>query len=711
MRDRTMSVAAGLAALLIVAVLATPISPGRIAAVVAAPLALQASPEADVPLPPAIDAAVEPLPDEIEITLLARAEMGGLRSNGNTLSLESFRIAAGEAVTHLPTGTELVAVLSGAVELSLGGQDVAIDAGGQFVASAGDAYQLTGGASGAEILRLRFEPDGDTGTPEVSLAASPVADGTPRLLVSGEANRLVSRRGTLFIARVTVPPGVETGTQTFTGPVGVAVVSGSLTVSGDVATSPDMELSDQLFVPAFTPFDARNDGEEAAELIIAGLFAPPTGDARGPEGTVVASPTADALGTAQADLTAMAGNVSTLATREAAAASTAIALQTAVSAADTNSAASQSALATAQAETTALAAALATSEAESAAANASAEANVAAAEQSSSSLEATIVALQAEIVTSNASAATAEGNVASLESTVLAQETSIAAAETTSIAMGSQAQTDATTAAEQVASLEASQAAAATAAAATAEAQSAALADANATIEAQAAAATATLAAANATIETQAVAAATGAAVANATAAAYDTALTESYAAATAGADAANATASALAASGTEQANAASATIAAGNLDLFEAEATIVALTTAEAEAAGRAVAAVDPNYVDESIQVDLDGVLAGDPAAIQQAEAAVADALRPYKDTCRAGVVLTFGHGRSIGQGTQLAEAINVLIRSRFPTAFGTAGYDAFGDLNPPLGQVDIRIYLFTGCTPIFDQGATPQA
>jgi len=59
----------------------------------------------------------------------------------------------------------------------------------------------------------------------------------------------------------------------------------------------------------------------------------------------------------------------------------------------------------------------------------------------------------------------------------------------------------------------------------------------------------------------------------------------------------------------------------------------------------------------------------------------------------------LTFGHGNTIGEGTRLAAAINKILQENAQSIFTGTAFDAFGDLNPPLGQVDIRNYFFTGC------------
>jgi hypothetical protein len=99
---------------------------------------------------------------------------------------------------------------------------------------------------------------------------------------------------------------------------------------------------------------------------------------------------------------------------------------------------------------------------------------------------------------------------------------------------------------------------------------------------------------------------------------------------------------------------------------------------------------------------VDLAGVLAGDEEAIEDASRALEEVLSPYAQAdCRAGVVLVFGHGATIGQGIQLATVITGEIDDLAPEVFGGAAFDNFGDLTPPLGQVDIRIYFFSGCVP----------
>ena len=49
-----------------------------------------------------------------------------------------------------------------------------------------------------------------------------------------------------------------------------------------------------------------------------------------------------------------------------------------------------------------------------------------------------------------------------------------------------------------------------------------------------------------------------------------------------------------------------------------------------------------------------------------------------------------------------QLAAAIVTQLEDRTTGVFAGTAFDSFGDLTPPFGQVDFRIYFFTGCEPL---------
>jgi hypothetical protein len=132
------------------------------------------------------------------------------------------------------------------------------------------------------------------------------------------------------------------------------------------------------------------------------------------------------------------------------------------------------------------------------------------------------------------------------------------------------------------------------------------------------------------------------------------------------------------------------------------------ALATATGQAAALATAtrvagvSLDPDYVEVSIQVDVAGVLAGDPTAQAAARRELHRVLDRYAGRCRIGVVIGFGHaGTTIGEGSRLADAVNTLLAREFPALAKGAAFDAFGHLDPPVGQVDLRLYFFTGCRP----------
>jgi hypothetical protein len=45
------------------------------------------------------------------------------------------------------------------------------------------------------------------------------------------------------------------------------------------------------------------------------------------------------------------------------------------------------------------------------------------------------------------------------------------------------------------------------------------------------------------------------------------------------------------------------------------------------------------------------------------------------------------------------LANAINDIVRDEFPDIFDKSAFDGIANVNDPRGQVDIRMYFFTGC------------
>ena len=148
-------------------------------------------------------------------------------------------------------------------------------------------------------------------------------------------------------------------------------------------------------------------------------------------------------------------------------------------------------------------------------------------------------------------------------------------------------------------------------------------------------------------------------------------------------------------------------------------QSTVAALTaqqaaaqqTATALAAEAAANALDPRSVTEAVEVDLDGLLRGDEEAVAAARRALARVLDPYRGQCRAGFVLISGHGDDITEGIGLAHAIETLLTEEFADIFGDAGSETFALPGvPPRGQVELQIFLFSGC-PLIGTSPTPTA
>jgi hypothetical protein len=140
------------------------------------------------------------------------------------------------------------------------------------------------------------------------------------------------------------------------------------------------------------------------------------------------------------------------------------------------------------------------------------------------------------------------------------------------------------------------------------------------------------------------------------------------------------------------------------------ARGTIAAMATARADQPAVPANTINPNDVEVSIQVDTADLLAGESAARQAALAELRQVLAPYRNVgCRAGVVLTFGHASEVGIGVGMAEVVNELLEEEFPGLFGGAALDALASLGPPPGQVDVRIFFFSGCEPAAAGEAQP--
>ncbi|MGC4190412.1 MAG: hypothetical protein QM589_04160 [Thermomicrobiales bacterium] len=150
----------------------------------------------------------------------------------------------------------------------------------------------------------------------------------------------------------------------------------------------------------------------------------------------------------------------------------------------------------------------------------------------------------------------------------------------------------------------------------------------------------------------------------------------------------------------------AAATVSAVQQDRADADATSEALATQVA------AQSLNPSAVQETIQVDLNGVVAGDTQATADARRQLEQIFQKYTSgqTCQIGFVLISSGASDIGSGVNLSKAIANLISSDFPELLPVRADGSQGTLasesialigSTPSGEVQLELFFNTGCTP----------
>ena len=120
----------------------------------------------------------------------------------------------------------------------------------------------------------------------------------------------------------------------------------------------------------------------------------------------------------------------------------------------------------------------------------------------------------------------------------------------------------------------------------------------------------------------------------------------------------------------------------------------------------------LNPEPVTQTVQVDLGGVLSGDPAAIDEANAELDRVLNQYVtgQNCRIGFVLISSRAPDVGPGVELSREMAQIIQTRFPQLLPERTDGAAPELasNPiaypgtnPVGEVEFLLFLSAGCVP----------
>ncbi|MDQ3693063.1 MAG: hypothetical protein M3464_05500 [Chloroflexota bacterium] len=405
--------------------------------------------EESAPATPEIGSLVAPYPEGVTLTARAIIPIDQTPANPATLNLERYTLAAGDAVAGATSGVRVIVIEAGELRVTSDHDlDGSYAAGAALLIPAGVPVELAAAGPEASFLQLTIASEGAA----ASRLEAPVP---PVVLVSGPA-RLPRGEATLSIIELTVAPGVDAGQRVFSGPMGIAVESGLLTVVDLDGQATRLEAGGGLIAPAYTAHQIRNDGPDPVQGIAVGVL--PTSP--GLAGAPLATPTPAQDPAATATFEAVVQSAADLRATVAAQAETAAGLSATIVARDT---AATGAIADARATTAAimvgsldLSAALGTSTTRSFEAEATAASlrtTIVAAESAAGAREAsslaTVEALAATLATREseiaALAATASGASASAE----AAGNSASAAEATIAAQALALQTVIATATSQ----------------------------------------------------------------------------------------------------------------------------------------------------------------------------------------------------------------------------------------------------------------------
>lgn len=223
---------------------------------------------------------IAPYPEGIVLTALGFAPVEAVPANPASIRLERFRLAPGDRLTGATLGPRLIAVESGELHVdwarsergSYGPAQSAMIPPEQSATLAPVEAEVT-------FLQLRIDPeDVDQARLDSSVTPDVLLAGSPRL-PRGEA--------TISILRLAIAPGGDTGQRVFSGPVGLAIEAGTLTVADLDGQPTQLEAGGSLIAPSFTAHQLRNEGDDPVSGLAVGVL--PTSPALA--GAPVATPT------------------------------------------------------------------------------------------------------------------------------------------------------------------------------------------------------------------------------------------------------------------------------------------------------------------------------------------------------------------------------------------------------------------------------------
>lgn len=154
------------------------------------------------------------------------------------------------------------------------------------------------------------------------------------------------------------------------------------------------------------------------------------------------------------------------------------------------------------------------------------------------------------------------------------------------------------------------------------------------------------------------------------------------------------------------QAISAQAASDAASAELANANATAAALQTQLQQNS------LNPEPVQQTVQVDLGGVVNNDPGAVEDAKVQLHGILDQYVNgqNCRIGFVIISSRAPDVGPGVALSRAMAEIIQAEFPQLLPEPTDGSAPELasNPisypgtePAGEVELQLFLSAGCVP----------
>jgi mannose-6-phosphate isomerase-like protein (cupin superfamily) len=235
--------------------------------------------------------------------MLVSEEVGTLPEQTLALLLERIDLSVGALLSAQETaGPEQLLVVSGEVLIqdAFGfSMQLGVDEGTAILPGA--AYELEN-LSMAEAVVLRLRVAGESGPPEDPASASPSDSASstgPSVVIDSlaraELTGTLPDPAALYFGRATWEPGAQSEPLGHTGPVGLYVIAGELSVTSPSGIEGRVSSGNAVVVPSETPFQAHNEGTESATAYLFGIHEPGspvfTTQMTGPAPAITTTPT------------------------------------------------------------------------------------------------------------------------------------------------------------------------------------------------------------------------------------------------------------------------------------------------------------------------------------------------------------------------------------------------------------------------------------